>query len=134
MDVKINIGDPKTKKCVQKEIKDTNVFLGKKLGEKIEGDSFGFAGYEFEITGGSDDSGFPMRRDVEGIGRKRILAVSGIGMKKSANGVRQRKTMAGNTVHEKTSQINMKVIKAGKEPLFEEKAEEKPAEEEAKKE
>ena len=133
MDVKVNIGDPKTKKCVQKEIKDTNVFLGKKLGEKIEGDNFGFAGYEFEITGGSDDCGFPMRQDADGIGRRRILAVEGIGMKKWGKGVRQRKTVAGNTVHDKTSQINLKVIKSGKEPLFEEKKEEAKAEEKTEK-
>ena len=32
-------------------------------------------------------------------------------------GMRSRKTVAGNTIFEKTAQINLKVTKQGKEPL-----------------
>jgi len=130
---KVNIADPKTGKCKQIEVKDNNaiVFLGKKIGDKIKGDDIGFSGYEFEITGGSDYCGFPMRKDVEGVGRKRILAVSGVGIRKKGKGVRQRKTVAGNTIHERIAQINVKIVKYGKEALFEEKKE--TAEQEAEK-
>jgi small subunit ribosomal protein S6e len=106
-------------KCLQKEVAepDANSFLGKKVGDKIAGEAIGFTGYEFEITGGSDYAGFPMRKDVQGVGRKKILAVEAIGLKKTLKGMRTRKTVCGNTIHPKIAQINMKVIKAGATPL-----------------
>ena len=106
-------------KCLQKEISeaDSNAFLGKKVGDKITGESIGLTGYEFEITGGSDYAGFPMRKDIPGVGRKKILAIEGVGLKKIAKGIRVRKTVCGNTIHPKISQINLKVIKAGSTPL-----------------
>ena len=123
----------KSGKAVQKEVKDEHAkaLLGKKIGDKISGDAIGLAGYEFELTGGSDYCGFPMRRDVQGTARKRILAIYGTGLKKKGKGIRQRKTVAGNTVHSKISQINLKVLKEGKEKLESAKKEEKPAEGEA---
>ena len=125
---KLNIGDPTSKKTKKHEVKDeeAEIFLGKKIGDKVAGTTFGFEGYEFEITGGSDYTGVPMRKDVIGTARKRILIVSGTGIRKNRKGRRVRKTMAGNTIYEKTAQINLKVTKSGKTPLFEE---EKPTEE-----
>jgi small subunit ribosomal protein S6e len=110
-------------KSVQKEVKDTEAksFLGKRIGETIKGEIFGLTGYEFQITGGSDNCGFPMRKDVQGAGRKKILAVKGIGLKMKRKGQKQRKTVCGNTIHEKISQINLKVTVEGKKPLIEEK-------------
>jgi len=115
---KVVIGT-KEGKCLQKEIPeaDSNAFLGKKVGDKVAGEVMGFTGYEFEITGGSDYAGFPMRKDIPGVGRKRILAVEGIGLKKIANGIRVRKTVCGNTIHPKIAQINLKILKAGSAPL-----------------
>ena len=110
--VKIVIADPKTGKCYQKEIEDDS-FLGLKIGDKIKGNSFDFAGYEFEITGGSDSCGFPMRKDVEGSGRKKILVVSGVGAKEKNKGQRQRKTVRGNTISGKVNQVNLKILKYG---------------------
>ncbi|MBN2111841.1 30S ribosomal protein S6e [Candidatus Woesearchaeota archaeon] len=132
----------KSGKCVQKEIKEAHAesLLGKKIGDKINGDDIGLEGYEFEITGGSDYCGFPMRKDVRGAARKRILAISGVGLKKKRKGARQRKTVVGNTVSDKITQINLKVLKEGREKLgeaakpeegaapAEEKKEKKPAE------
>lgn len=140
---KLVIADPKTGKCYQREVKDQDAgfFLGKKIKDVVKGETVGLQGYEFEITGGSDNCGFPMRYDVDGSTRKKILAVSGVGLKPKGKGIRQRKTVCGNTIHEKISQINLKVLKAGKELLGgapEEEAkpegEEKPAEEEKKEE
>ena len=109
----------KNGKCVQKELPETESkkVLGKQIGDKINGDDIGFPGYEFELTGGSDYCGFPMRKDNPGMARKKILAVQGIGMKKIAKGMRQKKTVCGNTVHIKISQVNLKVLKEGKDPL-----------------
>jgi small subunit ribosomal protein S6e len=117
-DFKLTIADPKTGKCVQREAQDATSLLGKKIGDKIEGSSIGLEGYELELTGGSDKGGFPMRWDVQGTGRKKILAISGVGLKKKAKGIKQRKTVCGNTIHENIVQVNLKVIKAGKEELF----------------
>jgi small subunit ribosomal protein S6e len=117
-------------KCLQKDIQEpeAKTLLGKKIGDAIHGDSIGLSGYEFQITGGSDYCGFPMRKDVDGLARKRILAVEGIGLKKENKGVRQRKTVCGNTIHPKIAQVNLKVTKEGKEPfVFPVKTEEKKA-------
>lgn len=118
-DIKVVIADPKTGKCYQKEVKsDVAVaFLGMKIGQNFKGETIDLAGYEFMITGGSDTAGFPMRKDVAGIRRKKIFAISGVGMKRKDKGVRQRKTVVGNTVSELTAQINVKIIKYGKDSL-----------------
>jgi small subunit ribosomal protein S6e len=127
-------------KCTQKEVKenDAKVFLHKKIGEKVSGDDCGLAGYEFEITGGSDSCGFPMRKDVKGTARKRILAVKGVGLKKKDKGIKIRKNVCGNTISDNISQINLKVLKEGKEKLGAKKEEaregEAPAKAEEKKE
>lgn len=115
---KVVIGT-KDGKCVQKEVAEADAknLIGKKVGDTIKGESISLTGYEFEITGGSDHAGFPMRKDISGAVRKRILAVKAVGLKKKAKGIRQRKTVCGNIIHAKISQINLKVLKEGKEPL-----------------
>ena len=114
-------------KSHQKEIKspESDYFFGKKIGDQISGDSIGFPGYEFELRGGSDSSGFPMRFDVVGPVRKKILAARSIGVKIKARGLRVRKSVAGNTVGQNIAQINLKVLKVGKEPLTPAQASEK---------
>ncbi len=114
-------------KALQQEV-ELGQLVGRKIGDKVEGSIIGHEGYEFEITGGSDHCGFPMRKDVEGTNRKRILAVQGVGLNKASKGIRIRKTVAGNTIHEKIAQVNLKTIKEGIKPLIEEKKEEKKAE------
>ena len=59
-----------------------------------------------------------------GVARKKILIVKGIGVRKNEKGRKIRRTVAGNTVHPNTAQINLKVIKHGEKPLIEEKKEE----------
>ena len=140
MEFKLNIGCPKTKKSYKKDLKeeDCKPLIGKKIGDILKGESIDFPGYEFKITGGSDSSGFPMRFDVDGSQRKRILIASGVGIKKKKRkGIRLRKTVAGNTIHADTAQINFKIMKYGKNPLdkvaeSEVKVEEAPKKEEKK--
>lgn len=55
---------------------------GKKIGDTFDGGLVGFPNYEFEITGGCDESGFAMRKDVHGPVKKKILlSKRGIGYK-----------------------------------------------------
>jgi len=138
VEFKLNIGNPKTSKCVQQAIAEpaTDAFIGLKIGDTIKGDSFDMAGYEFEITGGSDFCGFPMRKGVAG-DRKKILAEKGVGFRKHAKGIKTRKTVCGETITKNTVQINLKVLKEGKKKLGEapaEEAKEAPAKEAPKKE
>ena len=73
--IKIVISDPKLGKTIQREYEEDKIrpFLGKKIGDTIGGNLIDYPGYEFKITGGSDEDGTPMRPDVRGPVRKRIL-------------------------------------------------------------
>lgn len=118
MNYKLVISDPKNKKAYQKEIDKKQTGLkDKKIGEKISGNNLGLPGYELEITGGSDRQGFPMRKDVEGILRKKILLALPPGFHPKLSGQRKRKSVRGNTVSEQISQVNLKVVTVGKESL-----------------
>ena len=101
--------------------KDAEFLIGKSIGDKIDGKEFGgdLDGYEFEMSGGSDISGFPLSKDADGIGLKRVLLSKGWGMKDTRDGVRLRKTVRGKVISEKVVQINMKVLKHGKKKLEE---------------
>jgi small subunit ribosomal protein S6e len=125
------VNDTKTGKSYQKAL-ETQDFDGKKIGETVKGDFLGLEGYELEITGGSDYAGFPLRKDIEGTGRKKGLFKGGVGMRKvERKGIRIRKTVCGNTITDKTVQVNLKVTKEGTKKLvdiFAKKVEEKPAE------
>lgn len=133
------IGNPKTGKTYQKQV-DGSFLIGSQIGEKINGDAIELPGYEFEITGGSDSAGFPMRKDIAAAGRKAALLTEGPGVRLGRAGMKKRKTVRGNTVSESTAQVNLKIVKFGsgdieellgvkkEEPKTEEAAE-KPAEE-----
>lgn len=128
-DLKLVLSDPKTGKSYSKEA-PLKPFLGKKLGDSVKGELIDMTGYEFQITGGSDDSGFPMRKDIPKSGKARVLEVSGVGVNNKKRyrkkkkkglrvmkGMRRRVTIAGSIIYEKTAQVNLKVLKMGKTPL-----------------
>lgn len=112
------IGDKKGK-SYSKKLDDNSALAGRKLGETIKGELVGLSGYEFKITGGSNDAGFPMRPEINLAGKKKIYARKGIGIKTKHKGNFIRKTVAGNLVHQKTSQLNLAVVKEGKTSLGE---------------
>jgi len=114
---KLTINDPKTGKSYNKAI-ETTAFKNKKIGDTVEGDSLGLKGYQLEITGGSDSSGFPMRKDLEGITKKRALLIKGPG-KRTRIGIRTRKTIRGNQISLSTVQVNLKVKNYGPKSLEE---------------
>ena len=132
MAFKIQIGE-KSGKTYKLE-SDGELLIDKKLHEIVPGKDISseLDGYELEITGASDKSGFTAMEKIEGIGLKKILLNYGKGMKKrpkkegkkkrsnqKPKGLRLRKTVRGNTISEAISLISLKVVKEGKKPLSE---------------
>ena len=106
-------------KQIEIDEKKSRLFEGMKIGESVKGGLIGFPNYEFEITGGSDASGFPMRKDVHGPVKKRILvSKKGIGYKPKRKGEKRRKMVRGNEISYDMTLINLKVLKYGETELF----------------
>ncbi len=94
-------------------------FEGMKIGDVIKGGLIGFPNFEFQITGGSDYAGFPMKRDVHGPVKKRILmAKPGVGYHPTKKGEKRRRTVRGNEITTDIVQVNLKVVKYGEAELF----------------
>jgi len=130
MSFKINIGTKEGK--TYKLEAESEVLMEKSLGDIIPGNDIypELKGYELEITGTSDSSGFTSMADVEGIGLKRVLMTYGKGMhkrskkegkKKRSNstpkGLKLRKAVRGKLISPAIVQINLKVIKEGDKKL-----------------
>jgi len=105
---KLTISDIKGK-SVSKELKDSdaNPLLGLQLGNETDASIVGLTG-KLKLTGGSDKSGVPMRNDIHGAARKRVLLSRGVGLQDAETGQRVRKLMRGNTVSEEIYQVNCK--------------------------
>ncbi len=134
---KLVVSDPKTKKTYQKEVSQKESgLLNRKIGDRVKGDFLGLSGYEIEITGGSDKQGFPMRPNIQGVARKRVLLTGGPGFHPKRKGERRRKSVRGNVISQEIVQVNAKIVKYGKKKLEQifGKKEEKPKEEKPKEE
>jgi len=126
--------ETKDGKTYQKEVKspEADNLLKRVIGEKISGNLLGFDGYEFEITGGSDKCGFPMRKGIQS--PRKMISIKGksVGFsgkdrwKDKQKGLIKNKTVCGERVTKIIRQVNLKVLKEGAQPLGEETA---PAEE-----
>lgn len=130
--MKIVVSDPKTGKSYQTEVDDnkSKAFYGMKIGNEIDGSLVGLTGFKVKITGGSDKEGFPMRPDVHGTERKRLLLSAGTGIKNKQKGERRKKTVRGNLISESINQMNVIVTKEGTKSIAETLGiEEKPKEE-----
>ncbi len=105
---KLTISDIKGK-SLSKELKDNdaNPLLGLQLGNETDASIVGLTG-KLKLTGGSDKSGVPMRNDIHGAARKRVLLSKGVGLQDAEIGQRVRKLMRGNTVSEEIYQVNCK--------------------------
>lgn len=88
---------------------DANRFLGREIGEEIDGDPVGLAGHALALTGGSDDAGRPMREDVSGADLKELLLEGGTGYEPTRDGERRRVTVRGREISEATAQVNAHV-------------------------
>ena len=122
MEFRVVVSDPKTGRAYQKVVGGANAnrLIGKQIGDVINGTVVELPpDYELQITGGSDKDGFPMRPDIPGSGRKRLLLSGGVGFRPREKGMRRRKTVRGKVISKDIVQINMKVVKHGKVPLEE---------------
>ena len=132
MAFKINISN-KQGKTFKLEA-EAPALVGKQLHDKINGKDISpdLEGYELEITGASDKSGFTAMKEVEGVGLRKVLLSYEKGMKKrprkegkrklsnkNPKGLRLRKTVRGKIISDAISQINLKVLKEGKKKLSE---------------
>jgi small subunit ribosomal protein S6e len=120
-DFKAVINDPKDGKSYQVSVAGhhANSLIGKKIGDVVDGIFVGLPGFKLQITGGSDKDGFPMRKDLPGPRRKRLLISKSIGFNSLEGGLRRKKTMRGNTVAPDSLQINMKITQHGMKPVSE---------------
>jgi small subunit ribosomal protein S6e len=111
VEYKAVISDPETGKTRQINIESEKItrLFGIKISSEIDGAMIGFPGYKFVLTGGSDKDGFPMRSDVHGAVRKRILLSSSPGFHPKRPGQRKRRTVRGNMISDEIAQINLKV-------------------------
>lgn len=103
---KVTISDRKGRSA-SKELKDADAgsLLGLQLGGEADAAVAGLEG-TLVLTGGSDRSGVPMRKDVHGAARKYVLLSKGVGLRDAEPGQRVRKLMRGNTVSEEIYQVN----------------------------
>ena len=116
MAVIINISDKGKTWKVQME---SDILSGKVIGDSFEGKEIlpALDDYALLITGGSDSAGFPLSKEVEGLGLRRMLLKKGWGMRDSRKGVRLRKTVRGKVISANIAQVNCKVVKEGKKHL-----------------
>ncbi len=121
VDFRVVVSDSKTAQAYQVAVSGTaaNKFIGKSIGDTISGDAVGLAGYTLKLTGGTDRDGFPMRPDLPGPGRRKILVAGGVGYHPKADGVRKRKAMRGREISSDIAQINAVVVEYGQKPLGE---------------
>ena len=109
---KVVISDPETGSTYQREVEgqDANRFLGRSIGEEVDGGAVGLSGFTLELTGGSDVAGRPMHGDVPGPNLKELLLEGGVGYNPSREGERKRITVRGGQVSEETAQVNASVV------------------------
>ena len=120
---KLVISNPKNGIAKQVEIsgEEAEKLIGKRIGETIPASELGLnlteifgeeipGNVELKITGGTDKDGFPMRPDVHGPRRVKILVSRGPGFRPKERGERRKKTVRGNTISPEIVQINMKLV------------------------
>jgi small subunit ribosomal protein S6e len=120
---KIIISDPDmgTSKTVELEETRTVPLIGRRLGEVLDGAIVGLSGHKVQITGGSDKDGFPMRPNVHGGVRRKVILGGGVGFNPKDEGERRRKMVRGNVITDEIVQINMKIMEKPKKAKEEKK-------------
>ncbi|UCH58180.1 MAG: 30S ribosomal protein S6e [Candidatus Bathyarchaeota archaeon] len=121
----LTISDPETGTSQKVELEDNLMapLMGRRIGEIIEGTVANLAGYRLQLTGGTDKDGIPMRPDVHGGVKARIVLSGGVGYKPKKKGERKRVVVRGNTVSADTIFLNFKIVE---KPKSRKKKREKP--------
>lgn len=110
------VGDPDTGQSYQVEVtgNDANRFLGRALGEEVDGAAIGLDGYTLALTGGSDTAGRPLRADLPGGNLRQVLADERtVGYKPTRDGERRRVTVRGGEINEEVAQLNAIIVEHG---------------------
>ncbi|MGC8661905.1 MAG: 30S ribosomal protein S6e [Nitrososphaeria archaeon] len=117
VDLQLVLSDPKSRKAKKIDVKGnmSSVLIGRKIGEVIDGGVLGLGKIKFKITGASDKSGIPHRKDIEGPVKKHILLSDGPGFNPEREGERRKKLVRGNTIAEDTYQVNAVLIEGSLE-------------------
>jgi small subunit ribosomal protein S6e len=117
----VAVSDPDDGMTYQVDVsdQDANRFIGRELGEEVDGSAVGLSGYTLELTGGSDNAGRPMRDDVRGANLKSIMLEGGTGYNPERDGERNRVTVRGREISDDTRQINARVTEHGGQPVDE---------------
>jgi small subunit ribosomal protein S6e len=133
VDFKLVLSDAKDGRAYNVSVSggSASAFLGKRIGDEVDGGPVGLGGYRMKITGGSDRNGTPMRGDLPGMARKRLLLSGGVGFHPRLEGERRRKMTRGNEITPDFVQINACVTTYGEKALgdYFKKGEEKGGEE-----
>ncbi|MEN2496582.1 MAG: 40S ribosomal protein S6 [Marteilia pararefringens] len=118
--MKFSISHPKLGTSIQFEIveeKDYSHFFGKKLGDIISGEMINreWKGYLFKITGGSLNTGTPMKQGVLTEGRRKLLLKPGTTGFRSheRHGIRIRKSIGGCIISNLVVVLNLIVVRKG---------------------
>ena len=108
---KVIVSD-KQGKSISRELKDKEAqpLLNSRIGDLVDSSILGISNGKFQVTGGSDKSGTPMRKDVHGGVKKYILLSKGTGMRSDREGIRKRKLIRGNIVTEEIYQLNCLLV------------------------
>jgi len=108
---KVIVSDPQagTSKVVELEEARAAPFIGRRVGEAMDGSVVDLPAHTVQILGGSDKDGVPMRGNVHGGVRRRVVLSGGAGFSPKKKGERKRKTVRGNIITDEIAQINMKI-------------------------
>jgi small subunit ribosomal protein S6e len=120
-DFTVVVADPEDGAAHQRAVdgQDANRFMGRSIGDEVDGSAVGLDGYTVEVTGGSDTAGRPMREDVAGPSLTSVLLSGGTGFNPARDGERKRVTVRGREVGEETRQINATITDRGDQPVEE---------------
>ena len=113
------VSDPDSGHSVTREVEgqDANRFMGREIGDEVDGSAVDLDGFTVEITGGSDAAGRPLRSDVRGSALKEILLTGGTGYHPDREGERRRVTVRGREISDAAAQINVKITGGDEDPL-----------------
>ncbi|WP_338600951.1 30S ribosomal protein S6e [Sulfolobus tengchongensis] len=92
------------------QTKATNL-IGLKIGDTFDASQILGVPFKLKITGGSDNSGFPMRFDVTGAAKRKILISGPPGFHPKEDGERRRKTIRGNMISQEIVQVNTIIVR-----------------------
>ncbi len=109
---KVIVSDPQTgtSKVVEVEEARAAPFIGRKMGEVLEGAVIDMPGSKMKITGGSDKDGVPMKPNVHGGVRRKVVLSNGVGFNAKKGGERRRKAVRGDVITDEIVQLNATLV------------------------